>query len=319
MTELARLEHTALASDHSSDQPSPEKVHQWQALFHYSYEQAVETIKQRTANIGRLVITDAVWEELREANEAQGFDKDAYEHFLEVQPNNSSSRVSEPPSLSQGTAPATYLLKLEERLSDPGQVQTLIGSTKSLKLEADEDNPNVRFCRVSAQQRSILLAKLPFHSTFIRLSLSSNKDFDSNSKYPTLGIESTLPQHRLAASEQALPSQDQYPVWYFFYGNLATPSTLSKRLSVPEEEIELKPARITGGVMSSWGGKYRALLDGDGTLATTVDGFGFLVRTHDVEDTLRMYETDRYEVVRCHMTFKDSMQKVSACTFKFLG
>ena len=198
-------------------------------------------------------------------------------------------------------------------------MQTLIRSVEPLKIEADEDNPNIRFCRVSAQQRSNLLAKLSFRPTFVRLSLSSKKDFDSNSKHPTLGIESTLPQHRLTVTEQALPSQDDYPVWYFFYGNLANPAILSKRLGVLEEEIELHRASITGGFMSSWGGKYRALLDGDGTSPTTVDGFGFLVLSSSVEDILRMYETDRYEVVRCPMRLRDEGQVVAACVFKFLG
>ena len=73
--------------------------------FEYSYDQAVNEIKRRGASLGRLVISHKNWEEMREAKEAQGFDKDAYERFLETRPQKSTT--TEPPLLSQGTAPAT--------------------------------------------------------------------------------------------------------------------------------------------------------------------------------------------------------------------
>ena len=88
MTELARLERAAIASDCGNDRPALEKIHQWQALFKYSFEQAAEKIKQRSTDIGRLVITDDLWEDIREEEEARGFDKDAYEHFLDTRPKN---------------------------------------------------------------------------------------------------------------------------------------------------------------------------------------------------------------------------------------
>ena len=149
-------------------------------------------------------------------------------------------------------------------------------------------------------------------------SLPSKKALDPYSKFPTLGIESTLPQHRLTNGEEAMPRQHQYPVWYFFYGNLADRSKLSKRLGIPEDEIEYHRASILGGLMNTWGGKYNALLDGDAT-STTIEGNGFKVLSSDVEDILRGYETDRYEVVRYSMTLEGSGDPVPACVFKFLG
>ena len=280
----------------------------------------MENIKRHRTDLGRLAITNELWEDIRESKEAQGFDKDAYEHLLTTQAERAGFQFSVPLQLSQGSTSSAYLLKLEGLLSDPSQVKALIQFPEPLKIEVDKSDPEMRFCQVSAQQRNTLLTKLSFRPTFVRLSLSSKKDFDPNSKYPTLGIESTLPQHRLTcSSRRPLPYPNQYPVRYFFYGNLAIPSILSQRLSIPEKEIGLYPAGITGGIMSDWGGKYRALLDGDVTSATTVDGSGFLVESREVEDVLRTYETDRYEVVRCKMALIEEAQEIAACTFKFLG
>lgn len=314
LAELARLESTVMPVD----EPSPQKVQQWRTLFQYSYSQAVEKIKQRTVDLGRLIISDEFWDEIRNDKEAQGFDKDAYEHFLESRYHQTkgASQQQSPPPLASGTESATYLLKLEGSLSNPQDVQALTGSLDPPEVEVDENDPTARFCRVSARERQIIIPKLPFQPTFVRIRLSSRKDFDVHSRFPTLGIDSTLPQHRLNTGEQVLPLQDQYPVWYFFYGNLAVPEILSERLCIPEEDIKLRPATISGGVVGSWGGKYRALLDGPNE--ATVDGFGFLVQSPEVEDTLRWYETDRYEVVRCRMTLEDVGEIVPACAFKFL-
>ncbi|MCJ1311249.1 hypothetical protein MMC25_004920 [Agyrium rufum] len=258
MTELARLEHAAATSNcHDDDhEPSPDKISQWQTLFAYSHDQAATKIKQRGADLSRLVIPLSAWEEIREAKEAQGYDKDAYEHFLETRPKMASSATSTlgfctalMASLTEGTASATYLMKLEDCLSVPLHVQTLCQSHVPLVIESDDDDPTARFCRVSARERNLILA--------------AAVDFPSNRR--SSGIESTLPQHRLSsAGEVPRPAQDEYPVWYFFYGNLAKKEILSRRLGVAEEEIWYREAWITGGKMSSWGGRYRALLDGSG-------------------------------------------------------
>ena len=320
VNELARLKHSAISFDQPSVKATSEKISQWKTLFHYSHKQAVENIERRSTNLGRLTIANDVWEEIREAKEAFGFDKDAYEHLLETLSKRVGIQTNRPIHSSRGTATATYLLKLEGCLSDPSEVEALIQSVEPLKVEVDENSPETRFCRISAQQKDTLLTRLPFRPTLIPLSISSRKVFNPNSRYPTLGIEPTLPQYRLTCStEDPLPYLDQYPVWYFFYGTLANPSTLSQRVGIPEEDLELYPASITGGIMSDWGGKYRTLLDGDINSATTVDGFGFLVESFEMEDTLRRYETDRYEVVRCKMALIEEAEEIAACKFRFLG
>ena len=70
--------------------------------------------------------------------------------------------------------------------------------------------------------------------------------------------------------------------------------------------------------MGSWGDKYRAILDGDGSSAATIDGSGFLVQSSNVEDNLRTYETDKYEVVRYQVTLVDTRQTFAAFVFKYV-
>ena len=147
LDELARLEQAAITADEHSDEPSQEKIHQWQTLFQYSYAQAVEKIKQQYYDLSRRHIADDMWEEIREEKQSQWYDKDAYEHFIEIQ-QRGELKASEPPPLSQGTASATYLLKLEGQISDSQQVQALLGYTGSLEIEMDDDDLSIRFCRV---------------------------------------------------------------------------------------------------------------------------------------------------------------------------
>jgi hypothetical protein len=135
--------------------------------------------------------------------------------------------------------------------------------------------------------------------------------------YPTLGVESTLPQYRAdGVDAEFMPTQNQHPVWYFFYGNLAVPDILTRRLALVEEPI-FTPATVTGGVIKKWRGKYNALIDGPDTAC--VDGWAYLVVTEEHEESLRFYETENYEVVRCTIIIKDTSDTVKGLTFKFVG
>ena len=313
MAELDDLAHKAVIND---DEPSEGKVSQWMKLFAYARDEAINRIQQRNANLGRLVISDDSWSSIRDLQEAAGYDKDAYEHFLESRATqgqvHQSSTAAAPVAKNQKKT--TYLMQLSGKLSTPQQVQTLLGLSKPPEVEIDDDDPNIRFCRLSAVQRAVIVSKVTPKPLFIALTLLSKKDLDPNSRHPTLGIDSTLPQHRLNSSDPVYPLQDQYLVWYFFYGNLTKPEILGSRLGITEEDIELHPASVRGGRLGTWLDKYRALLDGEPE--DVVEGFGFLVRSLEDEDKLRTYETDAYEVVRCEMEFRGG-EVVPACTFRF--
>jgi hypothetical protein len=77
-------------------------------------------------------------------------------------------------------------------------------------------------------------------------------------------------------------------------------------------------ASITAGVIKSWGGKYRALVNGPA--AARIDGWAFHVISREYEDVLRLYETEVFEVVRCSITMKDKPDiVVKGLVFRFAG
>ncbi|KAL2018406.1 hypothetical protein VTK56DRAFT_884 [Thermocarpiscus australiensis] len=207
-------------------------------------------------------------------------------------------------------------IKAAGRLSDPDRLSKISGTD-------DSGNP-ADFCIVDSATKEHILTWLseahrqsPFQPTFVRYSKAA-KSLSPVSPFPTLGVDTTLPHHRLASlSDPSLsPAQDEYPVWYFFYGTLADPAVLERLLG---EEVEYRAAKITGGVLTTWGGKYNALMDspaGDGA-RPVVEGSAFLVRRADQEDALRCYETDKYEVVRCVIEMADGTA-VRGLTFRFV-
>jgi hypothetical protein len=186
----------------------------------------------------------------------------------------------------------------------------------------DDSGESATFCKVESSEKDRIILSLSnsessFQPTFIKYS-KAEKELSRNSLHPTLGIDATMPQHRHSANSEILPTQDQYPVWYFFYGTLADPLVL-KRLLGLSDEPDYQPARVRGGTLTTWGGKYRALVDGPATGPDpSVQGRAFLVKTRDQEEILCCYESDRYEVVRCNIEMEPT-ESVKGLTFRFPG
>ena len=303
----------------SEDVPIETKIELWQKLFLYSREEAMAKISERNNNLSRQGLSEDLWNDVKDEWIEKGYDKDAYEHMLERK-LQASRNIKEPvitPTASNSSH-GGYLLRLEGEASTTKQIQALLGSTRDIQLQRDEEDPSIQFCRVSLAERQIIESKLSSVATFISLGAPpSNKDLDPFSKYPTLGIDTTLPQHRPDSDSQYFePKQDQYPLWYFFYGNLAKADILSPRLGIDGEDIKYVPAIVHNARMSTWKGKYRALLDGK--LEEFIIGSAFLVTSKEVEDWLRAYETIVYEVVRCQIEFEDG-SSVPGCVFRFCG
>ncbi|KAE8345481.1 hypothetical protein BDV24DRAFT_159344 [Aspergillus arachidicola] len=138
----------------------------------------------------------------------------------------------------------------------------------------------------------------------------------SISPYLCSDINPTLPHHRAQSMDQIfLPTQNQYPVWYFFYGTLTDSETLAWKLSLPGLPV-LRRAMVKGGRIIMWGGKYKALIDGPSS--SIVDGWAYEVSSEEEEEQLRYYETDQYEVVRCEIHMVDSGDIVKGLTFRFI-
>ncbi|PNP59087.1 hypothetical protein THARTR1_01335 [Trichoderma harzianum] len=283
----------------------------WQALFDFSSDEAVEAIRNWRADFARPTLSQAAWLIVKEAKTAEGFNKESYEYsiFKEHEARKKSRESSS--GIVAANGGAQYLLKLEVEAADT-EILCRLPKKPNILTGLDGDGNTTRFCLLSGIEKSELLKDLPKtrQPTFIRVSIAQ-KALSSTSLCPTLGFDTTMPQFRPANSPLppplARPGQDEYPVWYFFYGTLADADILSRIIGLGkkggETQVEYKRARIRRGKLSTWGGKYLALVDADED--STVDGCAYQVKDQNQEDSLRVYETGKYEAVRCTMELLD--------------
>lgn len=90
-------------------------------------------------------------------------------------------------------------------------------------------------------------------------------------------------------------------------------TVLSRHLGLKEPPAYI-PAHVNDGRVRIWAGKHKAPVDTPGEL---VDGLAFLVNSRLKEDSLRFYETDKYEVVRCQIVTHTGA--MLGLTFRFRG
>ncbi|KAE8370940.1 hypothetical protein BDV27DRAFT_151793 [Aspergillus caelatus] len=179
----------------------------------------------------------------------------------------------------------TYLVKLEGPLSSPSHIQDIAGLLElPLQTTGEGEFGNASFCLIKGTIRPEILSALSntTHTpTFIRVNMAEKH----LSKYSM--IDPTLPYHRAQSMDQLfLPTQNQYPVWYFFYGTLADPEILARQISLPRLPV-LRRAMVKGGIIKMWGGKYKALIDGPSS--SIVHGWAYEVGCEE-EEQLRYYD-----------------------------
>lgn len=314
----------AIPEDWTNGHPSEGDIARWQQLFKYPRSQAWDLIERHRNDISRQRIPDELWQMVRENKEAAGYDCEAYEHELAIAGiSKAKPDVGQEKTVtnSPSQAHAIYLLKLEGPLGTPEKVREATSSAELPEvIQGSGDGGDAAFCRVNGNEKIAIALwlgrqKSSFNPTFVRL--PGKAKLSADSAYPTLGLELTLPQNRPVADDIVFrPMQNEFPVWYFFYGTLAEPVILTSQLSLSEDDDPvLKPATILGGELKTWGGKYRALVDG--TAHSQVEGSAYLVPCREHEDALRIYETEKYEVVRCEIVMGE--ERVMGCTFRFVG
>nr|OQO15685.1 hypothetical protein B0A51_17848 [Rachicladosporium sp. CCFEE 5018] len=229
-----------------------------------------------------------------------------------------------------------FLLKLDGPLDSAEHVRDIAGLATTPQIyqaSADTDNDdsgegsvNALFIKLSGSIRlkldHWLSTEHPSYRPLFIAHKVARKDLSPYSIAPFLGLDATLPQHRPDAATPPSPQQDQYPVWYFFYGTLADADVLRRLLGDgPNDVNKLYPARVSGGRVEMWADKYRALVDSEYREAV-VHGSAFLVQSAEHEEALRVYETDKYEVVRCRIVLSEDdggERTVLGCTFRFVG
>jgi hypothetical protein len=278
-------------SDHG---PSRATIRKYQQLFGYSLEKATELV---------------------------AFAKTA----------NKPTVTKTPTMLTPSQARTVYILHLKGPLDTPQKVQEIAGmSTLPEVFQAEnEDGQRSLCCEVDGAARLAIethISSMPELSNFRPLIYPDGmayKGLSFTTSYPTLGKDPTLPHNKPQRISDTpnricgenLAAQNQYPVWYFFYGTLADSSLLSK-LGISNPDSVQYPARVYGGKLNTWGsGKYNALVDGK--MTDCVSGVAFQIMSKADEDILRKYETHNYEVVRC--LIKTSYMEIQGLTFRFIG
>ncbi|KAF0324631.1 poly polymerase [Colletotrichum asianum] len=221
---------------------------------------------------------------------------------LEVPPEI-LNHVPQPPKFGK----AKYLVKLENPIHSLEIVHRLgcITMPHEVFTATDEDGDTTKFCKIGEEAKFHILQhfrqnKSRFQPTVIRYNVA-DKDLFRTSIHPTLGCDATLPQNRITGDDdkRLLPAQNEYP-----------------QLGV---DVDYREASINGGVLKTWGGKYKALVDAPDGKVPPVKGKAFLAKDREVEETLRTYETDQYEVTRCLIEMADSVEEVRGLTFRFAG
>lgn len=217
-------------------------------------------------SLNRCHVTDEHWGTVRDKH--PGHVKESYEYLYLCTPNPQSRS-------KQGVVKdpyAEYILNFEGPLKLlwvwPDNLRSVAVGLEVLPGEKTIDEENVDFFIVGEEVKDLI--ELYFGKKgrnyicpiFVRDKVAPKK-LSTFSRCPTLGIESTLPQYRLDDMEVVKPTQNEYPVWYFFYITLAEPDRLTRILSL-DEQPRLEQAHIQGEVITFWGdGKYQALVDGD--------------------------------------------------------
>ncbi|CAJ2503830.1 Uu.00g112240.m01.CDS01 [Anthostomella pinea] len=321
LDELESMAQFAVQQPAELNEPECNTVKKWQSLFGYSYSEAAQKIQEHRSSFGRVTVSDEHWKMVRTEKESHGYDKEAYEHSCTIirGPEAATHDIS---TKSPNNKPCSYLLKLDGPLDDAEKVKLAAGlDVAPREHEATDDaGEPASFCKVDAQAKDKILRYLSqmesrFRPTFIRDSMAA-KNLSATSAYPILGMDPTMPHQRpdFANDPRLLPAQNQYPVWYFFYGTLGDPAVLKGLLGT---DPSYRPATVRRGVLKTWAGKYKALVDAIDDKAR-VQGQAFLVRSREQEEDLRRYETDQYEVVRCEID-SEGQGVVRGLTFRFVG
>jgi hypothetical protein len=308
----------ANAATEKAAKVSRKDIERWMHLFGFSPADAKNKIEGYRSDLSREGVSNEIWTEIAADMEASGWDRESYAYSLKM--HKHTPRPA--PTASKGK----FLIKLDDFLALQAQRQeALMAETAKISEGKDEDGKEEAFVTVNGSTRDKLVAVASAEGrrlTVIKINIAS-KALSVYSRAPTLGVDATLPQYRLDAPTDVnaiRPQQNEYPIWYFFYGTLADPEVLSKVLDLPKHVAPmLCRASVTGAKLRTWGCKYRAFVDDFAVHgpSSVVQGCAYWVKTKAQEDALRVYETENYDVVRCSITMKVSGLVVPGLTFRF--
>jgi hypothetical protein len=128
---LTELEHMVINVVDESDaelelELSDDMITRRKQLFCYTHAEAIDRIKQNRDNFSRERVSDEHWEMVRCGKEANGYDREAYEHEIELgrsKISRASGGIRAGASVGQASSKSTYILKLEGPLDTAVKVQ----------------------------------------------------------------------------------------------------------------------------------------------------------------------------------------------------
>lgn len=127
---LSELEDLATEAIKYDEKPTAEEVTRWQKLFGYAEAEAEGQIKAQRLDLNRKKITDDQWRLIQVEKEAEGYDREVYEHKLQLLMTDASQ-----PAVSDDTD--TFIFKLG------GPLQSL----ETLRSAIDHDSYDCQWRR----------------------------------------------------------------------------------------------------------------------------------------------------------------------------
>jgi hypothetical protein len=222
--ELERLALKATKSCKLESTPTDDEIQRWGKLFSYSPKKAIELIELHRHDYACIHVSDDHWEYVRETMEHRGHSKNSYEHQLMIKTSKTTKKTKASPkksqSLSLKKSNTMYLVRLEEPLNSVDIVKNVAKLKDPPEIMNGQGlNCDVVFCIVNCLAITAISEWLTVHApdyvpTFVYMPSRAEKSLSKDSHYPTLCMDSTVPQYRLNSDSQIPnPPQDQYPVW----------------------------------------------------------------------------------------------------------
>ena len=177
----------AVDEDSVEFEPSEDEIHRWQTFFAYSYSEAVEQIGNQKGDYSRRRVSDDHWDMVRSEKEAQGFSRDAYEHWMKMggQSAHSHGETKHIDTPASEANSSSYLVSLEGILNTPKSIQDAANlSEPPHTVQAASETRDAVFCKINGTIKQSIenwlsQQKSTFRPTFIRIS-KAKKDLDSN-------------------------------------------------------------------------------------------------------------------------------------------
>jgi hypothetical protein len=171
-------------------------------------------------------------------------------------------RPSPLPKAQRKSSNMAYLFKLLHPITPTILARAAILHAQPTIFHGLSSTGSAEFCRVTEHDipliKAWLAAQYPSILPVFAPIDKARKDFSPFSAYPTLGLDTTLPQYKPHSNsgDVVSPEQNEYPVWYFFYGTLADSEFLAQLFdSLPDSMPVLYRVR-NKQLSGSWKGIF---------------------------------------------------------------